>query len=284
MSSYRQRLLHAHLAPGMSWRALRRLHADDPSLERYAEHSTDTLISLTGCRSTSARNWHSYWKSTSVVELEKELKAAGIMPITRDDPSYPLRLEQMPDPPWVIYCKGDISLCNKETLAVIGTRQPSNYGVRATEELLPPVIQSGRVIVSGLARGIDTVAHKRAILANGMTIAVIAGGFFHIYPRENKSLAETLANDHLILSEYPPDRRPQKWHFPERNRIISALSDRLFVVEAGERSGTLITVDQALEQGRDVCALPGPIYSKTSIGTNRLIEQGAAIVLRSSDL
>ncbi|QQK76389.1 DNA-protecting protein DprA [Salicibibacter cibarius] len=284
MSSYRQRLLHAHLAPGMTWRALQRLHADDPSLERYAKHSIDTLIGLTGCRSKSAHVWQSYWKSTSVVELEKEMKGLGVIPITKDDPSYPLRLLQMPDPPWVIYCKGNLSLCNKETLAVIGTRLPSNYGVRATEELLPPVVQSGRVIVSGLARGIDTIAHKRAIIAKGKTIAVIAGGFFHIYPRENKALAETLANNHLIISEYPPDRRPQKWHFPERNRIISALSDRIFVVEAGERSGTLITVDQALEQGRDVCALPGTIYSKMSMGTNRLIEQGAAIVLRSSDL
>ena len=277
-------MLHVHLAPGMTWRALERLHADDPLLEQYAEHSIEALIRLTGCRPKSANIWESFWKGTSVVKLEKEMKAAEIIPITRDDPSYPWRLKQMPDPPWVVYCKGDVSLCNKETLAVIGTRQPSDYGVRATEELLPPVIQSGRVIVSGLARGIDTAAHKRTILAKGKTIAVIAGGFFHIYPRENKALAETLAENHLLISEYPPDRRPQKWHFPERNRIISALSDRLFVVEAGERSGTLITVDQALEQGRDVCALPGQIYSKTSMGTNRLIEQGAAIVLRSSDL
>lgn len=284
MSSYRQRLLHAHLAPGMTWRALQRLHADDPPLESYAEHSIEALTRLTGCRPKTAHIWHSYWENSSIAEEIRKMEEAGIFAITRDDPSYPWRLEQMPDPPWVIYSKGDVSLCNEETLGVIGTRHPSNYGIRATKELLPPVVQSGRVIVSGMARGIDTTAHHRAILAKGKTIAVIAGGFFHIYPRENKLLAETLANDHLLISEYPPDRRPQKWHFPERNRIISALSNRLFVVEAGERSGTLITVDQALEQGRDVCVLPGPIYSKTSMGTNRLIEQGAAVVLGSSDL
>ncbi|AXF55143.1 DNA-processing protein DprA [Salicibibacter kimchii] len=284
MSSYRQRLLHAHLAPGMTWRALQRLHADTPRLERYSDYSPDELVHLTGCHSKTARVWYTYWKSTSIVEQMRNMEEAGITAITKDDPAYPWRLKQMPDPPWVIYCKGDVSLCKEETLAVIGTRKPSNYGIRATEELLPPVIQSGRVIVSGLARGIDTIAHRRAILAKGKTVAVIAGGFFHIYPRENKALAETLAQNHLLISEYPPGRRPQKWHFPERNRIISALSDRLFVVEAGERSGTLITVDQALEQGRDVCALPGTIYSETSMGTNRLIEQGAAIVLRPSDL
>ncbi|SDI93522.1 DNA-processing protein DprA [Natribacillus halophilus] len=284
MSTYRQRLLHAHHAPGMTWRALQRLHAEQPHLEQYAHTSLQTLAHVTGCRYTTVRSWQSFWRNTAIDELETNMQTEGIMPLTVDHPLYPWRLRQMPDPPWVIYCKGDVSLCERETLAVVGTRQPSKYGVRATEELLPPVAQAGRVIVSGLAKGIDTIAHQRAILAKGKTIAVIAGGLSHIYPRENQPLADDIAKDHLILSEYPPTQQPQKWHFPERNRIISALSDRLFVVEAGERSGTLITVDQALEQGRDVCALPGSIYNQKSIGTNRLIEQGAGMVLHPSDL
>ncbi|MBB6449310.1 DNA processing protein [Geomicrobium halophilum] len=284
MVTYRQRLIHAQFAPGMTWRALHRLHTDQPRLYSTLTYSPEKLVQVTGCHPKTANRWSSYWKTSSIVEEEQKMELEGVTPLTIDDPSYPRRLKQMLDPPWIIYCKGNIALCNQDTLAVVGTREPSRYGIRAVEELLSPVVQSGRVIVSGLAKGIDTIAHKRAIIAKGKTIAVIAGGFHHIYPRENQSLASHIAKDHLLLSEYPPYTRPQKWHFPERNRIISALGERLFVVEAGERSGTLITVDQALEQGRDVCALPGPIYSKTSVGTNRLIEQGASMVLRPSDL
>ncbi|MFB4158691.1 DNA-processing protein DprA [Geomicrobium sp. JSM 1781026] len=247
--------------------------------------SHESLQQITNRRSDIIQQWQHYWRTRTVDEVVCRYTKGSVRSVTIVDEEYPDRFRYLSDPPPVLYVSGNEHLLNcTRTLAVVGTRSPSEYGKARLNELLVPVVQQNTVIVSGLARGIDTLAHKLAIGNNGKTIAVIGSGHNHIYPKENQGLAKTISQNHLLLSEYPPDVVPQKWHFPERNRLISALGDLLFVVEAGERSGTLITVDCALEQGKDVCALPGNVGVSTSVGTNRLIQQGAKMVLTVDDL
>jgi len=194
-----------------------------------------------------------------------------------NDPEYPRILKEIYDPPQGIYIRGNIEILNKSGLAVVGTRKATAYGIKATEEIiknLPP----GLVIVSGLALGIDTVAHRAALKKNIPTIAVLGSSVDDqsIYPRENAKLAyEIIAKGGAIISEYEPPSPPQKQNFPARNRIISGLSKAVIVIEAPEKSGALITAKCALEQNREVYALPGNVFSENSQGTNNLIKQGA---------
>ncbi|WP_246031755.1 DNA-processing protein DprA [Salibacterium salarium] len=212
-------------------------------------------------------------------------KSQGIHILTPFHDSYPLRLSQIYDPPWVLYVKGNLELLHKPyTLGVVGTRTPSMYGRDALQRLLPPLIKQGVSIISGMAKGTDTIAHSLVIKEKGYTIAVLGSGFHHIYPRENEALAHHLSTSHLLVTEYPPNTPPRKWQFPMRNRIISGLSDTVFVSEAGERSGSLITAYQGLEQGKEVRALPGSIFSSMSKGTNQLIKEGAEPVVAPEDL
>jgi DNA processing protein len=195
------------------------------------------------------------------------------------DESFPLLLKEITDPPPILYYIGDISLAQRQPLiSVVGTRYPTLYGKSALEHLLKPLIKDNWIIVSGMAKGIDTLAHETAIHNGGKTIAVIAGGFFHIYPKQNINLAKNLMKSHLLLSEYPPFTTPQKWHFPMRNRIISGLSVGTIIIQAKKRSGSLITAQQALEQNREVFAVPGSIFDECSSGTNQLIQCGAKLV------
>lgn len=205
--------------------------------------------------------------------------------ITRFDDAYPNLLKEIYDPPWVLFYKGNLSvLKNKQTLAVVGTRRPTKDAYQVMKEILLPLIKKGWCIVSGLAYGIDAIGHQLALAENGSTIAVIGSGIDAIYPKEHQPLAEKIAENNILLSEYLPHQRAQKWQFPMRNRIISGLSLGTLVVEAKERSGSLITADQALEQGREVFAIPGSILSENSKGTNYLIQQGAKLVMSSHDI
>lgn len=201
------------------------------------------------------------------------------------DSEYPAQLKQIYDPPWVILAKGNIHLLqSSKTLGVVGTRKPTELGIKSIQTLFPKIIKNHFIIVSGMAKGIDRLAHIEAIKQNGKTIAVMGSGFQYIYPKENLSLYEHLVTEHLVITEYPPSSPPQKWQFPARNRMISGLSKGLLVIEAAQRSGSLISADQALEQGRDVFAAPGPLFSPTSQGTNFLIQQGAKLVLTAEDI
>ncbi|MBO1510425.1 DNA-processing protein DprA [Metabacillus bambusae] len=201
------------------------------------------------------------------------------------DEKYPYLLKEITDPPPIMYYKGDISLAQRRHLiSVVGTRYPTDYGKKALEHLLKPLILANRVIVSGMAKGIDTLGHETAINNGGKTIAVIAGGLFHIYPKQNIPLANILMKSHLILSEHPPFTPPQKWHFPMRNRIISGLSEGTIIIQAKNRSGSLITAYQALEQNREVFAVPGSIFDECSSGTNELIQSGAKLVQNASHI
>ena len=212
------------------------------------------------------------------------LERHGARALTLVDPAYPERLRQVYAPPAVLYLRGGFAPADELAVAVVGTRRATMYGREATEVLVAELVANSITIVSGLARGIDTVAHRAALQAGGRTIAVLGSGLDQIYPYENKRLAEEIAERGVLLTEYPLGTKPDAANFPPRNRVISGLSLGTIVVEAGEDSGALITADFALEQNREVFAVPGPIFARTSRGTNRLIQQGAKLVLGGQDV
>lgn len=199
---------------------------------------------------------------------------------------YPERLKNIDNPPKQLYCLGNIELLNyKNNIAIIGSRNYSDYGKKATKDFSEGLSKNEICIISGLAKGIDAFAHGGCLNVGGKTIAVLGSGIDVIYPKENEKLFyKIIENNGLIISEYPLGTKPEKQHFPARNRIISGLSDGILVIEARKNSGTNITVDFALEQGKDVFVIPGNIYSKTSDGTNFLIKEGAVPVTYYKDI
>ncbi len=217
------------------------------------------------------------------VEMEK-LWHAGVNVLIYRDPSYPNRLKEIYDPPPVLYTLGTMITDEECPLAVVGSRRATNYGKEVTGRLVGDLVRNRITIVSGLARGIDTVAHQTALNSGGKTIAVIAAGLDIIYPPENRSLAEKITQNGALVSEYPLGTKPRAEYFPRRNRIMSGLSLGTLVVEAAERSGALITARMALEQDREVFAVPGSILSATSRGSNLLIRDGAKVVLEVEDV
>ncbi len=205
--------------------------------------------------------------------------------ISIQDQRYPEILKTIYDPPVSLYIRGNIEILNSCSIAIIGCRNCTQYGKNVAQKLAYNISKQEVNIVSGLAKGIDAIAHKGTIIAGGKTIAVLGNGLDTIYPSENITLAkEILKTGGAIISEYPLGEKPQKQNFPERNRIVSGLSKGIIVVEAKEKSGTLITVDFALEQGRDVFVVPGNIDSKNSAGTNELIKQGAKLITSYRDV
>ena len=199
--------------------------------------------------------------------------------ITVNDKEYPKNLKNIYDAPVCLYVKGNKEILNQECISIVGCRECSNYGEKCTKYFSFNLAKEGKVIVSGLAKGIDSFAHLGAIHAKGKTIAILGNGLDSIYPPENTKLAEQIINSGgTIITEYPIGEKPEKMNFPARNRIISGISDKLIVIEAKKQSGTLITVDFALEQGKDIYVVPGNINSINSVGTNELIKQGATLV------
>ncbi|MCR4998772.1 MAG: DNA-processing protein DprA, partial [Lachnospiraceae bacterium] len=192
---------------------------------------------------------------------------------------YPMRLRRVVDAPYGLFYYGDLSLVNNKTVGMVGARRCTAYGRCMSEQFAEHLAKQGVVIVSGMARGVDGASHRGALRGNGSTVAVLGGGVEFCYPRENYEIYQQLKSSGLILSQYCPGTQPQARFFPMRNRIISGLSDAVFVMEARERSGSLITVDFALEQGKDIYALPGRITDDMSGGCNHLIRQGAGILL-----
>lgn len=213
-----------------------------------------------------------------------ELEKAGVGWLTIFDPGYPQALRHMYAAPLVIFYKGNLTLLHYHCIGFVGARACTNYGIKAVQRLIPPLVEEGYPIVSGLARGLDTEAHKATLEAGGHTIAVIGTGFDSHYPPENRSLQEELSKNHLVLSEYPLGVGPKKHHFPFRNRIVAGLSQGVVVVEAKERSGSLITARQALDNGREVFAVPGSIFSPYSQGCNKLIQGGAKAVVSAEEI
>lgn len=212
------------------------------------------------------------------------LHRQGLTLVTWDDPAYPRRLKEIDQPPPVLYVRGEISEEDQWSVAIVGTRRASAYGRQAADELAAALARRGITVVSGLARGIDAIAHQAALKAGGRSLAVLGSGVDTIYPSEHRRLAEQMSQQGALVSDYPPGTPPEAANFPPRNRIISGLSLGVVVIEAGESSGALITASFASEQGRAVFALPGSIYAMQSKGTNRLIREGAHIYLDVADL
>ncbi|MEO8139380.1 MAG: DNA-processing protein DprA, partial [Gemmatimonadota bacterium] len=215
------------------------------------------------------------------LETVEKLGGTVILP---GDARAPEILRQMPDPPTVLFALGAVDLLSRPAVAIVGSRDHSDYGEEVCHEVSSAAARAGIVVVSGMARGLDAVAHAAALDAPGTTIGILGNGLGVIYPSANRSLYERVAAEGLLLTEFPPGERPGVGSFPRRNRLISALAQVTVVVEAAEGSGTLITVGTALAQGKDVMAVPGPITSPTSIGTNRLIRDGAEPLLGADDL
>ncbi len=209
-----------------------------------------------------------------------------IVPVTLFSDNYPVLLSNIFDPPLVLFCKGDISLLEKElAIGVVGSRRCSRYGLEVAEKFGEELSDSGVTVVSGLARGIDGSAHRGALKAGARTIAVLGCGVDVVYPPEHKSLYEEIVEKGLVISEYLPSSPPLAYRFPERNRIISGISNGLLVVEAGDRSGALITLDDAIEQGKEIFIIPSNINSRTAKGSNeRLRAMPSALTIEVADV
>lgn len=214
----------------------------------------------------------------------EELLAQGISLVTLDDIDYPPLLREIYDPPPVLYYTGKLEYCQQTCLALVGSRRYTPYGKEIANKFAAKLSNYGLTIVSGMARGIDTFAHKGVLEAGGKTVAVLGCGLDICYPAENISLKNEISKEGLIITEFPPGSKPLPSNFPRRNRIISGITVGTLVVEAGEKSGALITAEFALEQGRDVFAVPGGIGSPYSRGCHRLIKEGAKLVEKVEDV
>ncbi|MDF2556742.1 MAG: dprA [Bacillales bacterium] len=285
MQTWKQRLVHLDHCRGAGWQVLYQILKDDPELkllyswpetywQRIFNHPSQNLASfLNDLLNPFLHNTYEY-------VLQSNIKVLTIL-----DEEYPESLKEIHQPPWILYCKGDTRLLNEETiLAVIGTRKPTTYGIQVTNHLIPEIIQAGIPIVSGLAKGIDSHAQWQALHAGGKVIGVIGSGFHKMYPQENQHLADEISQKGLLITEYPPNMPPQKHHFPARNRIISGLSKSILVIEGKKRSGTFITVEQGLNHGKDIFAVPGSLFSPESEGPNELIRQGARVIQHAKDI
>ncbi|HUV44550.1 MAG TPA: DNA-processing protein DprA [Dehalococcoidales bacterium] len=225
------------------------------------------------------------WRPRVDLEAEMEkLERYGVQALTWHDALYPSRLKEIHDHPPVLYIRGSLLPEDEWCLAVVGTRRASAYGRQVTEEIVADLAGSRITVASGLAKGIDSIAHRSALDAGGRSIAVFAHGLDIVYPIENTSLARRIVQQGALISEFPLGTRPKPEYFPRRNRIISGISLGVLVVEAGTTSGALITANMALEQNREVLAVPGSILSPASRGTNRLIQEGAKLVRDYRDI
>ncbi|MFZ6028774.1 MAG: DNA-processing protein DprA [Chloroflexota bacterium] len=220
----------------------------------------------------------------SLEQVAERIIRSGIDVLTWDDEAYPRRLKEIDQPPPVLYLRGSLALEDEWAVAIVGTRRISAYGRQVTEDLAATLARSGVTVVSGLARGVDAVAHQTALKAGGRTLAVLGSGVDRIYPPEHERLAAQIAEAGAVIGDYPPGTPPEAQNFPPRNRIISGLSMVVVVTEAGEESGALITTRFAAEQGREVFAVPGSILSPHSRGPNRLIRDGARPMLSPQDV
>ncbi len=218
------------------------------------------------------------------VQLLRRLRSGGAEAICPESPKYPQQLQGIADPPPVLYVQGQMELLSSRCLAMVGSRAATSYGKRSSFTLAKELASAGLTVVSGLASGIDSEAHRGALSVAGGTIAVLGCGLDVVYPRENTALYEEIRRDGLLVTEYPLGTKPDFYRFPARNRIIAGLSEGVLVVEAARKSGSLITVEMALEEGRDVFAVPGQIDSFKSDGTHWLLQQGAQLVQSAEDI
>jgi len=251
--------------------------------QKIFEAPLEQLTHIFGIGEKIAHQIHTFKKEN----LEKEFalaKKLGLRIMNYKDEDYPENLKNISDPPIVLYLKGQLEKEDSLSIAIVGSRRASIYGLSSAEKFAGDLSRVGFTIVSGMARGVDSSAHRGALKNKGRTIAVIGSGFNNIYPPENLELAKEISRNGAVISEFAVNTEPFKQNFPRRNRVISGLSLGVLVVEAARNSGALITVDFALEQGRDVFALPGKVDSQNSFGTNALIKEGAKLVSSADDI
>jgi DNA processing protein len=269
--------------PGIGPARLERLVAHCGSLQAAWDASVSTLMAA----GLDSRSIEALLQTRRTLDLDAEYERAldaGVRLITRDDPTYPPLLRETVNPPFLLYVRGTLTENDRWSLAVVGTRQATTYGKEVTRKLVSGLVAAGVTIVSGLALGIDAVAHDAALEAGGRTIAVLGSGVDQLYPQRNQQLALAIMRQGAVVSEYPLGVLPTATNFPPRNRLISGLALGVLVVEAAPKSGALITAQFAAEQGREVLAVPGNIFSARSEGVHRLIRDGATLVACVDDI
>jgi DNA processing protein len=270
--------------PGIGRVTFRKLIAHFGSAHGALDASQDELRESAGLSGKISSELKSFpWQELADKEFA-QADAAGVAIITAVDPGYPAPLLNTPDPPLFLYVRGSLLPEDGSAVAMVGTRTPTHYGFAVTRSMAYELASRKITIVSGMARGIDTQAHKGALAAKGRTIAVLGCGIDTAYPPENKALMEEIARSGAVVTENPFGTKPESGYFPARNRIISGLAAGTVIIEAAEDSGSLITADYTLKQGRKLFALPGNISSPLSRGTNSLIKQGALLVETAGDV
>ncbi|TWT28175.1 DNA-processing protein DprA [Planomicrobium sp. CPCC 101110] len=269
------RLLALHYVYPKPLDKLNSLLKEDLQLERLHNQTVLQLSKKLSISPASASRLKTAYTESLNIPFSNVYEKYKITPIPYLHPLYPESLLELVDPPAVLYAKGQLSLLqNQNRIAVIGSRKASSYSRNAMGLIIPPLVDDNFIIVSGLAKGADAMAHETAINLGGSTIAVTGSGFLHPYPKENVKLHHIIEENHLIITEYPPYMKPKKWNFPMRNRIISGLCRGIVVTEAQTKSGTWSTVDHAMEHGKDIFAVPGNIFSPLSEGPHKLIAEG----------
>lgn len=277
LKNTRERMIHIHKILADNWKLMRRMEIYDSTFEIYDKMSKFELAEILNLSTEKASYLYQHLqKNTSEINPE-------FQKITIYDEQYPPLLKEIHDPPYVLYTLGNQNVLQSLGIGIVGTRTPTSYGLQSMEMIIKELPRE-LLIVSGLAIGIDSKAHELSLKYGNPTIAVIGSGFHHLYPAKNKLLAEEIIGQNLLITEYPPTYTPRKWYFPKRNRIISGLTLGTVIVEAKEKSGSLITADCAMEQGREVFAIPGNIQSVFSKGCNQLIQQGAKLIYSAQDI
>ncbi|MFH1753469.1 MAG: DNA-processing protein DprA [Candidatus Omnitrophota bacterium] len=268
---------------GIGFLRFEKIRARYPGLKRAIKAGKENLCEIEGIGPKLAEKICSM-NENDIIKEEKLMKAHKAYPLSFFDEGYPENLKNIYDPPLLLYIKGEFTAADKLAIALVGSRKASLYGIDTCRRLSGSLANMGFTVVSGLARGIDSAAHKGALLERGRTIAVLGSGIGDIYPLENRKLAQDIADSGALVSEFPMAAPPLRHHFPMRNRIISGLSLGTVIVEAAQKSGALITASCALEQGREVFAVPGRALSTASSGVHRLIKDGAKLVHSVEDI
>lgn len=281
----RQAYLALNLLPRIGPVRVRKLLDAFETPEAILSASENDIRKVRGFGGELASVLHHWEDHTDIQKEERRMAELGVQFLTTDDELYPKNLREIYDPPLVLYVWGEIQPRDRVALGVVGSRRCTHYGSQCARKLSYQLAGAGITVLSGLARGVDTDAHEGALAAKGRTIAVIGSGLAQLYPPENQALAERIADGHgAVVSEFPIDLPPDKQTFPMRNRIVSGWSSGILVIEAPAWSGSLITANMASEQGRSVYAVPGPIDKPTSMGCNKLIQQGARLVMDAQDI
>jgi len=282
--NHREACIALNMIPQMGPVRMRRLLEAFGSAEKILLARAGQVAQVDGISDALARNIAEWEKHADPAEEERKAREMGAHIITAEDEEYPPLLREIHDPPIVLYVRGKITARDRNAVAVVGSRKASHYATECAKKLSFQMAYAGLTVVSGLARGIDTAAHQGALAAKGRTIAVIGAGLAQLYPPENAQLAERIAENGAVVSEFPIETKPDRQTFPIRNRIVTGMSFGVLVVEAGANSGALISANMAAEQGRTLYAVPGRIDQPTCLGSNRLIQQGAKLVTAAEDI